>query len=211
MLTLVINLDRDSERLTLATSELSKVNLTPTRVSAIPGSALDHNESLMPNLNAAACWLSHVKSMQIFLESGFDLALICEDDLVIRNPKVFKRVLREASTLNNDITQLGFLTHGFLERLMNFRQWVISLRSSRSNYSRYIFVPDDFLAGAHCYLISRKGAKLLVSLNQPPSIAADGVMQGMVRAKSLQGMRTRKSYVDQRDGISRITNQFERR
>jgi len=149
--------------------------------------------------------------MQIFLESGFDLALICEDDLVIRNPKVFKRVLREASTLNNDITQLGFLTHGFLERLMNFRQWVISLRSSRSNYSRYIFVPDDFLAGAHCYLISRKGAKLLVSLNQPPSIAADGVMQGMVRAKSLQGMRTRKSYVDQRDGISRITNQFERR
>jgi len=211
MLALIINLDGESEKLQKSLTELKKANITGIRMSAIPGSSLNLSDSLIPNRNAAACWLSHIKSFQFLLDSNFDKALICEDDIYIRNVQEFKEVLNAALDLEFDIVQLGFLTHGILERAINFKKWVVAVLSGKAKVALKSYVPQDFLAGTHCYLISRGGAEKLIQLNQPPAVVADGYLQGVIRSGSVSGIRVRKSLVGQRPGLSSISNRYEHR
>lgn len=66
---IVINLDSRPDRWREIISELTKVNLSPTRLSATPGGAI-------------GCLDSHCKALELFLKTGnaADAVLIVEDD-----------------------------------------------------------------------------------------------------------------------------------
>lgn len=88
--TYLINLDRSVDRLTFMQKEFEKQNMPFQRISAIDGSKLKGNEFIIRNRydrklvpGEAGCYLSHIKTLQIFLESGNSYALIIEDDAVL--------------------------------------------------------------------------------------------------------------------------------
>jgi glycosyl transferase family 25 len=91
----IINLDGSDERWKSATAELNKLNLCHVRVSAIDG----RNRPLsdFPSYDSAktrrhydrdlnggeiGCYLSHIRALNMFIESGADSCLILEDDFV---------------------------------------------------------------------------------------------------------------------------------
>ena len=89
----VVNLDQSSERLQAITQQASAVGLNLTRVPGVLGRAVDpqaepavdptgyamcHGRRI--NLNEVGCYLSHLKALQAFLDSGAPYGLILEDD-----------------------------------------------------------------------------------------------------------------------------------
>lgn len=93
LLTLVINLDRAPHRWDVMASRIGDLGLTFERVAAVDGQELGalpwdgidhkryelcHGKHLHPN--EAGCYLSHVKAIRQFMESGSEFALVLEDD-----------------------------------------------------------------------------------------------------------------------------------
>ncbi|MCD1632872.1 glycosyltransferase family 25 protein [Martelella mediterranea] len=92
MLTLVINLDRDTERLKRIEALLAERDVAFTRVPAVDGRLLAPDEiaavcayptpvSIRLQPGEIACYLSHIKAWRLLLDSDEDCAAIFEDDI----------------------------------------------------------------------------------------------------------------------------------
>ena len=93
----IINLDGANERLEYVISQVKRYNLPFKRISAINGKDLyppykDYNERKFniffgkkTNPNVIACFQSHLKVLNKFLGSDYELAIILEDDACIRD------------------------------------------------------------------------------------------------------------------------------
>jgi glycosyl transferase family 25 len=94
----LINLDRDVTRLADMDQQLKTLGLNYTRFPAIYGK--DHADTLLKKTDAAAyarnmgspilpgkmgCYASHIAVWEAFLESGKEVALILEDDVVFHD------------------------------------------------------------------------------------------------------------------------------
>jgi glycosyl transferase family 25 len=97
LLTLVINLDRTPHRMDVMASRLGDLGLPFERVSAVDGQELGvppwdgidhrgyelcHGKRLRPN--EAGCYLSHVKAICQFIDSGSEFAMVLEDDAAFK-------------------------------------------------------------------------------------------------------------------------------
>lgn len=103
--TLVINLDRASDRMREMERQLSGHGIEYRRISAIDGSKLDESVpeydlmgyririGKLPNMSEIGCYLSHLNAMEALLESEATHALILEDDAVL--PDDFNTLLDE--------------------------------------------------------------------------------------------------------------------
>ena len=92
MLTLVINLDRDTTRLTRIEALLAERAVSFTRVAAVDSRALSPDEiaaacayptpvSVRLQPAEIACYLSHIEAWRLLLDSDEDCAAIFEDDI----------------------------------------------------------------------------------------------------------------------------------
>lgn len=89
----IINLDRASERWDFVSKKFAQLGFDIIRVPAIEGKLLKlpcENVSQWKyfflygrpiSFGAIGCYLSHIKTLNLFLESGKEHALICEDDV----------------------------------------------------------------------------------------------------------------------------------
>jgi glycosyl transferase family 25 len=158
----VINLDRATDRWESVIRSPGLKNLNIIRVSAIDGKTLQPPyPNFSPwgyflcrgrriNPNHVACYNSHLKAMNLFLESGEEHGLICEDDIA-GTPElldVLKNVLRYSDSW--DLVRLtGFRQKPFVPfaDLDGGYRLVSDLRCSTS---------------AGCYLLNRKAAQLFL-------------------------------------------------
>jgi glycosyl transferase family 25 len=107
--TLLINLNKDKDRLDFMSRQLKSLGISFERVEAIYGKEYKGNEydkDLAVKLNGkelsvgeVGCALSHKRSVEKFLESQSDYCLILEDDVKI--DKDFKNIL-EKEIKNNE-------------------------------------------------------------------------------------------------------------
>ena len=114
--TYLINLDRSPERLEYSAQEFKKHGIEYERVQAIDGQDLDINDYPQATANSAyyhtplsanevACYLSHIKCLELFLASDAEHALITEDDFrFLRDPTCCLNIL--AKVQNWDIVKL---------------------------------------------------------------------------------------------------------
>ena len=89
----IINLDRSRDRWELTSQKFQKLGFNVIRIPAISGKDLTfphpdfaawryfffYGRKMYPN--KVACYLSHIRAIRTFLESGKDHAMICEDDV----------------------------------------------------------------------------------------------------------------------------------
>lgn len=230
----VINLDKDKVRMAQSERQLNNLKLPFLRVQAIEGRELSSDNYFVSNANVAACWLSHVKCYEALLSSEFDRMLILEDDFVIKHKKKFLFKLKTALNSEHNLIQLGFLSFGVVPK---FEQLLLLLsklflmfthalpvnsievplfKKIRNRRERYQsagkgYVPLDFLAGSHGYVIDRKAAEILRVVNRPVFLPADGLLQSVSRSGTLNSKRTICSYISQAPGLSSIDSKFTKR
>lgn len=230
----VINLDKDKERMKQSERQLHDLELPFLRVQAVEGKTLSADGYLVSNANVAACWLSHVKCYETLLASNFDRMLILEDDFVIKNKKTFLSRLNVATRAEQSLIQLGFLSFGvvpkfeqlilLLNKILLVCTYLLPVNSFESSLFERIrnrrqryesagkgYIPSDFLAGTHGYIIDRKAAELLRVVNNPIFLPADGLLQSISRSGALNAKRSTRSQISQSPGISSIESKFTKR
>jgi glycosyl transferase, family 25 len=160
ILTLVINLDRSPQRLAAISEQLSSIGIPWERLPAAEGKlfALDdpslvdlvefgrrHGKS--PVHGELGCFLSHVWSMQRFLETNSEFALILEDDvhLSVDLPKVLDALTDQSEDW--DMVKLSGVHSGTPLNLSELVQ----------HYHLKVMLTP--YTGSSAYLVNRKAAK----------------------------------------------------
>ena len=172
----VINLDRAPERWVHMEKSFAKTKIALHRVPAIDGKNLSlpsedfdarrfrlfHGRVI--NIYELACYLSHLKALEAFLASGEEHALICEDDIFLKEEldAVVVAALRDSSSWN--ILRLTGLSKGK----------ALSLKKLTPDYS--LCLQLGRLKGAGAYLVDRKAAALFVQKLLPMWLPWDHAM-----------------------------------
>lgn len=214
----LINLDRETSRLESALFEASLLEIDLFRISAVDRQNLNQEEPCLVTDGVKAAWLSHMLCLETFLKTESEFALILEDDFSIRNVKTFNKELSHLLQLSPDVVQFGFLTPGIDTRIKilisNFENTFFRILGSalkvlnhdfqnRLRVRRLLDIPngyviDDFQPGAHCYLVSRKAATIILQLNKPQYLSIDDFFTGFARMRSLKFLRRRRSISGQK-------------
>ena len=173
----VINLKRDSERLRNITNELKKQNIINFElVEAIDSKKISDNDinrsvsknnkfinpqNTNMNKEEICCSLSHLKAYKKFIESKFDYALILEDDAVFLDnfTENLKKFILKNFTHDKQIV--------FLSELWEFFKKPINKQNN------YEIVNVANAVYAHSYVINKKAAISISSLNYPVKTIAD--------------------------------------
>ncbi|GHT44531.1 hypothetical protein FACS189454_02220 [Planctomycetales bacterium] len=159
----IINLDRSPERWQRITQSAGINGLNIVRVPAIDGRLLEppyphfsdwgyflcHGRKINPN--QVACYCSHLKALQTFLDSGETHGVICEDDVhgTTELPAVLDEVLRYSDVW--DLVRLNGFRRKFhcpVAKLTGGYRLVSDVRSG---------------SGAGCYLVNRYAAERILT------------------------------------------------
>lgn len=158
----IINLERTPERWQHMSKAFKEADISVVHVSAIDGKKMElplpdfddkkfhryHGRDI--NVFEVACYLSHLKALQSFLESNDEVAMICEDDLFLK--KECKQVV-EAALANRSLWNIVRLTGLRIGR---------SCRIKHLTGSYFLTLHFGRLKGAGAYLIDRKAASIFV-------------------------------------------------
>ena len=150
-----INLDRSPDRRNKMVQLLNKVNIKNKRVKAIDGKEVDVN-SIIKNMKlnrkmdigTIATTLSHIKAVQSLKYEKGNYFMVCEDDIHFDNTQYFQKDLK---------TIIKNAPHGF-DILMLYKTWPHELKNEYERWIDY-YKPRKFIAGACCYIISKKGVE----------------------------------------------------
>ena len=220
----LINLSRRGDRLESALKELGKVRVDVHRIDAVDAQTYFGEESVFISKAALVCSLSHEKALREFVNSGHPYGIIVEDDLKLISSKKFDNSKKLALEYDLDLLQIGFLVNGlsdsidffivniistvmkfyiFCTKLLGFGE-VNRLRIRRNTGLPITLVPDNFRAGAHCYLISRNLAAELIKVVHESNNTFDGFLMSIALHRKFKVARYVKSAVSQHSTESDI-------
>jgi len=215
----VINLDKDVDRWESVREESAHTFLETHRVQAIDASDLSSQDFVSPGVHAA--WLSHIRAMNMFLESDSEFALIAEDDFHINRPADLISFIKTLSSLDWDMVQFGFLKPGLdtrikiavahadsklfsclgkLSQIPGFtgRKFSLRMRVKQSLTTPKGFVIDDCQPGAHFYLVRRSFCQSISTLNNPQFLSIDDFYTALSRMRTFKMLRVKKNLVTQK-------------
>jgi len=222
----LINLDDRKDRLDSSTRHLNEIDLQFTRVSAV--SSRDVEESLFLTKPVLACWKSHIKTYSMLIASDLEYALVLEDDFLIKNPKKFSGLLERLNTEKYDLLQLGFIFPGMFNRMrwifeeieklifyslgfvcksIGLKSFSQRLRIAEARSASVRFTQSSFLPGTHAYLINRKMASALISLDSP-QFSADEFFIAFSKMRSFRVARFWRSLITQSASAPSIDDRF---
>jgi GR25 family glycosyltransferase involved in LPS biosynthesis len=222
----LINLSRRGDRLKSALSELGKVSAEVHIIDAVDAQIYFGKESVFISKAALVCSLSHEKALNEFLHSGQPYGIIVEDDLKVISSENFNNSINLALKYDIDLLQIGFLVKGFSDsidffivnttstiiKLYNFFTKLLAfgelnrLRVKRNIGLPVNLVPDNFRAGAHCYLISRSFASELIKVVHASNNTFDGFLMSIALHRKFKVARYLRSAVSQFSTESDIKN-----
>ena len=150
-----INLDRSEKRRKNMETILKQINIKNERIVATDGknisdAELYNNYKFLGKKNATkieySCLLSHLRTIQKFSESNYNLALILEDDLSLEYSKYWDKKVSEiikGAPEDWEIIMLNYVTYIFLEKT-------------------YTLNKNGYINCCGSYLINKKGASRLM-------------------------------------------------
>jgi len=211
--------------------QLKRHGITYQRVSAIRAGNDSASENSFVTSGVAAIWLSHVKALSAFVDSGEPYGLILEDDFDVKcNLKQMSEAL--AYRTGQDFLQIGFLITNIVDyieyRLSNL---VDFLAKVLNRFSRIRILPANLLSnkflvydqdgvpfqvvthnvrpGAHAYIVSCNFAQTLVTFNNPILFSADQFYISLAQMRSFRMGRLRKALILQTNSQSSVSQRFK--
>jgi hypothetical protein len=231
MIAYVINLDSRKDRWASVLDQVDLLEVPLHRIPAVTTDQLSHKEVQYAAPGVAATWLSHKKAALEFLSTDHEYAIIFEDDFQLDKPLQLPPV--EWLRHNNvDFLQIGFLQVTKWESIdisfINFRDFLLRFLRFLARFSSFVnnqfshrllirelpksslqLIPTDIRPGGHCYLISKKFAESMQTLNNPIIFSADELFVSISRMRAFKMLRFRKSKVRQNDLPSSVTHRFK--
>lgn len=149
-----------------------------------------------------------MNSMRRQVETKYPFSLILEDDAAI-SPAVNENFLTNMVDLMErnkiDMLQIGYIEHFYSASLRRgIFEFLIALLKGRGvkDSSGFRFVPGEFRAGAHAYIVGKRLAKAISeTVPEPPLIPWDGYLEslasGQVGRRDIKISRLVKSLVPQ--------------
>lgn len=168
----MINHTSRPDRLAFMTNRLRDLGLKFTRIEAIDGlSSADigypenHEHLSKPEF---ACYLSHVKCWEAFLETGRNYCLILEDDVKLSNSLPFV------------LEQLEFFEHayGITKLEVPLSPTLAHKRPIRTAGKFSLHQVTAYPGGTGAYVISRDFAQHLISKYSEPTLPVDYIVYG---------------------------------
>ena len=135
-----------------------------------------------------------MNSMRRQVEAQYPFSLILEDDATI-SPKVDPGLLTRMMDLMErnklDLLQIGFIDHLYSASLRKgIFEFLIALLKGRGvkDSSGFRFVPGEFRAGAHAYIVGTRLAKAISeTVPHPPLIPWDGYLESLASGQVGRG------------------------
>ena len=166
----LINLACRPDRLSLMETQLSSLELPFSRIDAVDGlgdSDIGYPDN-HPILSKAeyACYLSHLKLWQAFVETGDSHCLVLEDDVVL------------AKSIPNILRHKSFFQHNAaLTRLERHRHSSLISKFAHGRFkSRRLVRMFEFEGSSGAYVLSRNFALYLIKHHSKPEIPADHIL-----------------------------------
>jgi GR25 family glycosyltransferase involved in LPS biosynthesis len=189
----VINLARRTDRLSKIGAELQRAGLSFEVQRAVDGQLNTIGSEFLSN-GEIGCWKSHVNSMRKQVEDQYSFSLILEDDATI-SPKVDEHFLTTMMDLMErnklDMLQIGFIEQFYSVSLRpGILEFLIALLKGRGvrDSSGFRFVPGEFRAGAHAYIVGNRLAKAISeTVPEPPLIPWDGFLESLASGQVGRG------------------------
>ena len=161
MFAYIINMDSAVERWAHVESSFSLTGIPFQRISGVNGRTLEFpilefDERLyrkrhgkLPNAGQIGCYMSHLRALDVFLESKQDFGIICEDD--IRPVSNLHNIVKEATVYRNvwDILRLSGFHNSHPRRFAQLSDGY----SIAVNFTR--------LCGTGAYMLNRHAAQVL--------------------------------------------------
>jgi GR25 family glycosyltransferase involved in LPS biosynthesis len=144
-----INLEKSVERRINMNMIFDKHKIKNVRINAIQGEGSEKNKAI-------ACTSSHILAINTFYESGDEIGIICEDDLIMEYKKYWRYHLDDViEYAPNDwhIIQLAVIILPYLLPLF---------KNNKNLYIKY----HRYISSTACYIINRKGAKKILHYNK---------------------------------------------
>ena len=227
----VINLSKDIDRWSSVLEETTNLPFETNRVDAINAKDLTPNQLVSPGVNAA--WLSHLKVMEIILNSDREFALVAEDDFHLVNPNKLIKKLESLDLGEWDLIQFGFLKPGVDTRIkiaianidnlifkilgkisqakaLSGWNFASRMRVKQSLVTPVDFVMDDCQPGSHFYLVGRSFCSSVLSMNQPQFLSIDDFYVALSRMRTFKMLRIKKSLVSQKPFAAWAGPRFKR-
>ena len=103
-----INLDHRPDRNSEFLKCMEDLNVVPEKIQRIPAIHV-------PNLGALGCTRSHILTLEAFMASESNIAMICEDDFIYKNKETFMSDITKffETGLDFDILQLSYNTNQY--------------------------------------------------------------------------------------------------
>jgi GR25 family glycosyltransferase involved in LPS biosynthesis len=201
------------------------------RVDAVNAKDLQASQYVSSGVNAA--WLSHLKAIQMFLQTDYDFALISEDDFHVKDVNELVEKIRSLEISQWDLIQFGFLkpgidtrikilishTESFVFRiigrlsqipLLANQRFASRMRVRQSLETPKGFVIDDCQPGAHFYLVSRSFCQSIAALNEPQFLSIDDFYTSLSKMRTFKMLRVKRNLVTQKPFSAWVGPRFKR-
>jgi GR25 family glycosyltransferase involved in LPS biosynthesis len=141
-----INLERSQTRKIYMENILSSINIDNQRINAIDGNEMkDFNYTHNISNSEIGCLLSHIKAISSLKDINGDYFMICEDDIVLNNSKLFDK------TLEDIIKEAPPFDILLLQK--------ITFQIVNDKYIKW----SDSIYGTSCYIITKEGRDKLLN------------------------------------------------
>jgi len=143
-----------------------------------------------------SAWVSHVRAMRAFAESGESCALILEDDAVLETSLDWVLFLKDLEQLMSsealDYVQLGHISAAYpkgnwlMRTARRYRNQPPTIRPRLAGRS-FVLQLGLSRAGAHAYVLSRSLAEAIPQYNDPTWVGPDGFFERFASACQSEG------------------------
>lgn len=233
MRSIVLNLDERTDRWRESVAQSNLLPFPIERFSAVRSKSVETAGSMLVTPQVWACAESHRQIYDRLAQSGDPYWLILEDDFVVHSQPLLAKAVEIFESSSLDFLQVGYLKLGPTYRLSTA---VMTLRSrtyrcvhslSRSGVQsldsiskrRFVVehasaprgvVLDDVRAGSHAYLVKSSMANVLMNLNTPCFVAADGFLMTVASMRAFRMGRLVGSAIGQSSSQPSIESRFTR-
>lgn len=174
----IINLDRSKDRFEAVALSAEKAHLNYRRVTAVDGKTVDinsdpridvkdfrrrHGKLILPG--EAGCYLSHLNALSVIATGADPYAVIVEDDVAFKD------------NFLNIVTTFTDITGWDIIKLANHRNRVFRKDMTITpeiSIGRFLHGP---LGSSAAYIVTKEGAKKLLSKLQPMSLPYDVALE----------------------------------
>jgi len=131
----------------------------------------NHSHFFIQSAGAIGCTLSHVKALESFLKTDDEFAIICEDDVIVSTQLDIPRQKERFAKSGKDLLHLH----------------------------NGIPLPQAFLCGTDAYMVSRKGAQIIIDNALPIEIHYDAFLHILENLGKIDVARVKKNLIWQKD------------